>query len=221
MTVVLRNHFEKSLGRLQDHTLLLGSLVLQAVSHGIKGLVERDIDLAREVIAGDPGVDRMRYDVELECYGLLATEQPVAVDLRAIVSTLAIANELERIGDHGKRLARISLRISNQPQAIPLGDMAYMGDRALALVDRSLKAYAQRDVGQAKAVCGDDEYVDSLYKQAFNIILSYMMEKPQLITAGTHLIRAAHELERVGDRATNIAERVVYSATGELVDLNG
>jgi phosphate transport system protein len=220
MTVAMRTHFERQLGQLQEDVLLLGSLARQAVARAVEALVEGDADLARIVVAEDVGVNRLHYDVEMACYGLLATEQPVARDLRTIVSALSIANELERIGDHGKRIARIMLRMSERPQPIPLGDIPYMGDRALDMLGRALQAVAQHDVDRATALCRDDDYVDALYKQTFNITLSYMVEKPQLIAAGTHLIQIAHELERVGDRATNIAERVIYSATGALVDLN-
>ena len=220
MTVAVRTHFEKQLGQLQEDVLLLGSLARQAVARAVKALVEGDADLARTVVAEDVGVNRLHYDVEMACYGLLATEQPVARDLRTIVSALSIANNLERIGDHGKRIARIMLRMSERPQPIPLGDIPYMGDRALDMLGRALQAVAQHDVELARALCRDDDYVDALYKQTFNITLSYMLDKPQLISAGTHLIQIAHELERVGDRATNVAERVIYSATGALVDLN-
>jgi phosphate transport system protein len=220
MTIAVRVNFEKQLRQLQDDTLLLGSLAHQAVARAVKALVEGDVDLARTVVAEDVGVNRLHYDVEMSCYGLLATEQPVARDLRTIVSALSIANDLERIGDHGKRIARIMLRMTERPQPIPLGDIPYMGDRALDMLGRALQAVAQHDVELARALCRDDDYVDALYKQTFNITLSYMLDKPQLISAGTHLIQIAHELERVGDRSTNVAERVIYAATGALVDLN-
>jgi len=220
MAIAVRVNFEKQLRQLQDDTLLLGSLAHQAVTRSVKALVEGDVALARTVIAEDIGVNRLHYDVEMSCYGLLATEQPVARDLRTIVSALSIASDLERIGDHGKRIARIMLRMTERPQPIPLGDIPYMADRALDMLGRALQAVAQHDVELARALCRDDDTVDALYKQTFNITLSHMLDKPQLIASGTHLIQIAHELERVGDRATNVAERVIYSATGALVDLN-
>jgi phosphate transport system protein len=107
-----------------------------------------------------------------------------------------------------------------EPRPIPMADIQRMGEMALAMLDRALRAYATRDSAEADAICKADDQVDALYRQTFNVILSYMLENPRLIGAGTHLIQVAHELERVGDRATNVAERVIYSATGELVDLN-
>ena len=165
-------------------------------------------------------MNRMRYDVEAECYTLLATEQPVAGDLRAIVSALTVAQDLERIGDHGKKIARISIRMQQEPKSIPLGDIPRLGEMALALLDRALRAYGSADTVEAKAVCRDDDQVDALYKQTFNVVLSYMVERPRWIGAGTQLLQAMHEMERVADRATNVAERVIYSVTGELIDLN-
>jgi phosphate transport system protein len=182
--------------------------------------VEDNADLAREVIAKDVELNRLRYDIEGECYHLLVTEQPVAGDMRAIISGVIIASELERIADHGKKIARTYLRMLEDPRMVPLGDIPRMGELALGLVDRALRAVAHRDVEEARAVCRADDQVDALYKQAFNLTISYMLENPRQIAAGAHLIGVAHELERIGDRATNVAERVIYAVTGELVELN-
>ena len=183
-------------------------------------LVEDNADLAREVIAGDVELNRLRYDIEGECYHLLVTEQPVAGDMRAIVSGIIIASELERIADHGKKIARTYLRMLDDPRMVPLGDIPRLGEMALNLVDRALRSIAHRDVEEARAVCLADDQVDALYKQAFNLTISYMLENPRQIAAGAHLIGVAHELERIGDRATNVAERVIYAVTGELIELN-
>jgi phosphate transport system protein len=214
----MRVRFETQLAQLNEDVLRVGGLARQAVARALQTLANRDADLAREVIAADAAINRLRYDVEAECYSLLATEQPVAGDLRVIVS--AVVNDLERIGDHGKKIARTCLRMLEEPRPIPMADIQRMGEMALAMLDRALRAYATRDSAEADAICKADDQVDALYRQTFNVILSYMLENPRLIGAGTHLIQVAHELERVGDRATNVAERVIYSATGELVDLN-
>jgi len=198
----------------------MGSLVHAAAARGLQALVEDDADLAREVIARDVELNRLRYDIENECYHLLVTEQPVAGDMRAIISGVIIASELERIADHGKKIARTYLRMLEDPRMVPLGDVPRLGATALNLVDRALRSIAQRDVEEARAVCLADDQVDALYKQAFNLTISYMLENPRQIAAGAHLIGVAHELERIGDRATNVAERVIYAVTGELVELN-
>jgi phosphate transport system protein len=140
--------------------------------------------------------------------------------MRAIISGVIIASELERIADHGKKIARTYLRMLDDPRMVPLGDIPRLGEMALNLVDRALRSIAHRDVEEARAVCLADDQVDALYKQSFNLTISYMLENPRQIAAGAHLIGVAHELERIGDRATNVAERVIYAVTGELIELN-
>ena len=215
-----RDRFDRELAHLQGRILEMGSLVHTAAGRGLQALVDDNADLAREVIAADEELNRLRYDIEGECYHLLVTEQPVAGDMRAIISGVIIASELERIADHGKKIARTYLRMLDDPRMVPLGDIPRLGEMALKLVDRSLRSVAQRDVDEARAVCLADDQVDALYKQAFNLTISYMLENPRQIAAGAHLIGVAHELERIGDRATNIAERVIYAVTGELIELN-
>ena len=215
-----RAHFTKQLTQLAEDVLHLGSMARHAVAQAMQALVTADADLAREVIAADPALNRLRYDIEGECYTLLATEQPVARDLRGIVSALTISQDLERIGDHGKKIARICLRMRSESRSLPFGDVPRIGEMSLSMLDRALAAYASDDTAAAQAVCQSDDDVDALYKQTFNVVLSYMLEYPRLIGAGTQLLQAMHELERVADRATNVAERVIYSVTGELIDLN-
>lgn len=215
-----RYRFEKQLGRLSEDSLQLGSMARIAVRRAMEALANRDIKLARTVIAEDLGINRLRFDLESQCYALLATEQPVAGDMRRIAATLTIANDLERIGDHAKHIASICIRMQEAPQALPPTDLARMSEMALNMLDRALQLLVKPDVAAAQVVCKDDDEVDALYKQSFNRVLGYMLENPPFIQTGTYLIQVAHELERVADRATNIAERVIYSATGELVDLN-
>jgi phosphate transport system protein len=200
--------------------LELGSMARTQVARGLQALVEGDDDLARQVIAGDTEVNRLRYEIESEAYGLLVTEQPVAGDMRAIVSGVIMVTELERIADHGKKIARIYLRMLDDPRPMSVGDIPRLGRLALDQLDGVLQVVANRDVERSRALCKADDAVDAMYKQTFNLILSYMLENPRQIAAGTHLIQVAHELERVADRATNIAERVIYVVTGELTDLN-
>jgi len=220
MTPGIRAHFEKQLTQLNEDVLELGSRARRAVADGLRALMEGDADLAREVIAADVTINRLRYDIEFECYTLLATEQPVASDMRAIVAALTIVNDLERIADHGKKIARIYLRMLEDLRPIPLGEVPVLSELVLAMLERALRAFATRDVAEAEAVCRADDQADAQYKCVFNAIVNQMVEAPQRISAGTHLIQVAHELERVGDRATNVAERVIYTVTGELIELN-
>ncbi len=220
MTPVVRFHFEQALAQLNEDVLALGSRARREASAGLQSFLERDAELAAEVIAGDTLTNELRYRIEKRCYALLATEQPVASDLRTIVAVLSIVGELERIGDHGKRIAWLGRRMSADAPPIPGDGLSQMGQAALTMLDRALQAFARRDVALAREVCAADDHVDALYKQTFNVTLSYMLESPRAISTGTYTIQVGHELERVADRATNIAERVIYIQTGDLIELN-
>jgi phosphate transport system protein len=237
-----RIHFSRELMRLQEDVLQLGFLARGSVASATQALMNGDADLAAAVVATDERINDLRFEVESECYALLAMEQPVAGDLRRIVSLLTITSDLERIGDHGKKIARISLlmndsqlqtpasvrTISVSPRvrgiaaqsAIPWGSVQRMCELSLKMLDDALHSLAANDVAEARAVCAQDNQVDALYRQMFNVALTYMLESPRAIAPGTYQIQIGHELERVADRATNIAERLIYAATGELVDLN-
>ena len=220
MSSLLRAHFDRELAELREAVLVLGCRARQAVAAGLQAFLDDDLDLVSEVIAGDEVINSLRYRIEQQCYALLAREQPVAGDMRTVVAALTIVTELERIADHGKKIARICRRAANEPRPIPLDAIGQMGEMALAMLDAALAALAARDSDAARAVCARDDEVDALYKQTFNITLSYMLESVRAISAGTYLIQVGHELERVADRSTNIAERVIYAVSGELVDLN-
>ncbi len=215
-----RTHFEQSLSALNEDVLRLGALARQAVARAMQALLEGDPELAREVIDGDAEINALRFAIEKQCYTLIATESPVAGDLRHVVAGLITTIDLERIGDHGKKIAGTYLRILEDPRPVSPDYVAQLGRLALGLLDRALRAYAAGDNAEAAAVCQADDQVDVLYKQTFNILLEYMLEDPRLIGAAAHLLQIAHELERVGDRATNVAERVIYAVTGELTELN-
>jgi phosphate transport system protein len=215
-----RMHYEEKLRQLNTSVLELGALVENALRAALLALAENNTDLAGEVIAGDATVNSLRTAIEGDCYRLLATEQPVARDMRSIVSALTITTDLERIGDHAKKTALMQLRMVQSPRPIPLSDVQRLGNIAVTMLHSVLEAYTSGDVAVAERVCRTDDEADALYKQIFNVTLSYMLENVQNIGAGTYLLQIAHELERSADRATNIAERVIFTATGELVDLN-
>jgi phosphate transport system protein len=229
-----RVHFNQELLRLHEDVLQLGALARTAVVRAMRALMHGDAELAGEVVAEDNRINDLRFQVESECYALLATEQPVASDMRRIVSLMTISNDLERIGDHAKKIAKIVVLIMGHPGAIPQprlsrgtvlgalpwGDVQRMSDMALTMLDQALHSLVTNDVEEARAVCTGDDEVDALYKQMFSVALTYMLESPRAIAPGTYQIQVGHELERVADRATNIAERLIYAATGELLDLN-
>lgn len=216
----LRGHFGQELELLAEAVQKLGRAAQSAVEQALTALVHDDRELARSVIAEDVAINQMRFDIERACYDLIATEGPIASDLRAIVATLSITADLERIADHGKKVANIALRMAGVPRPASMNDVQRMGQLSLVMLERALHSVAARDLAEAHLVCQADDEVDGLYKQTFNVLLSNMLENPRTVGAGTYLIQAAHELERVGDRATNIAERVIYTVTGDLVELN-
>jgi len=220
MTPSVRSHFERELAALAERLMDMGSRARRAVELGVTAFVENDVDLAHQVVADDAAINTLRYKIEEQCYLMLAMEQPVASDMRAIVAGLIIANEFERIGDHGKKLARMTIRMSGDPRPVPFTGIGRMAEIALGMFDQLLAAMANRDAAAARAVCDIDHEVDAHYKQLFNLSLSYMLENARAISAGTYQIQAAHELERAADRVTNVAERLVYAVTGELMDLN-
>ena len=160
MTFSTRAHFERELSHLHEAVLELGSRAHRAVANGLAALLNEDADLAREVIAEDVGINRLRYDIEFECYTLLVTEQPVASDMRAIVAALTISNDLERIADHGKKIAGIYLRVLESPRPMPMGEVPALGEFVLGMIDRALHAFAARDAAEAEAVCRADDLAE-------------------------------------------------------------
>ncbi|MBM3933432.1 MAG: phosphate signaling complex protein PhoU [SAR202 cluster bacterium] len=215
-----RLDFDRSLRILQDELLALGSMVEKAVINSVDSLKRRDLELSRQVVQQDDVIDKMRYEIEEKCIDLIAKQQPFAQDLRTVIATLHIAVELERMGDYAEGIAKISLLMGDQAPLKPLIDIPRMADKATKMLRRALDALVNRDVVAAKVVCNDDDEVDALYDQVYRELLTFMIQDPKTIQRATYLLWVAHDLERTADRATNIAERVIYLVTGKLVELN-
>jgi phosphate transport system protein len=175
--------------------------------------------MAEQVISNDLKINRMRYEIEEKCIHLIATQQPLAGDLRVIVSVLNIIAELERIGDYAEGTAQIVIMIGDEPPLKPLVDLPRMAEEVADMLGRSLDALVSRDAGAARQIVGEDDEVDALYNQVFRELLSFMAEDPKTISRATRLIWVAHNLERSGDRVTNICERIVFLVTGKIEDL--
>jgi phosphate transport system protein len=215
-----RNAYHRALQDLHDQVLLLGSEVDEAVGKAMGSLACRDLAGAREVIEADRAVNRRRYEIEEQAIRLLATQQPMASDLRAIISVLNVVVELERIGDYAVGIAKITLLHTDKPLLKPLLDLPRMATKGRDMLRGALAAFATGDVEAARAIAGDDDEVDALYDQVYRELLTYMIGDPQTIDRATWLLWVAHDLERIADRVTNICERVIYKATGELVEIN-
>jgi len=211
-----RESYDLHLRELQDELLVLGSMVEKAVARSITSLKDRDLDLARQVIADDTQVDNKCLEIEEKCVQLIVTQAPVASDLRLIVSIIHLLTELERIGDHAEGVARIAVMIGDEPPLKPLIDIPRMADKARDMLTRSLDAFVRRDADEALRVNAEDDDVDALYDQVYRELLTFMLEDPKTITRATRLIWVAHNLERCADRATNICERTVYMVTGKI-----
>ena len=215
----IRADFHKKLREIQDDVLDVGSMVEKAIINSVDALKERDVEKAKQVIEGDLKINQKRFDIEEKCVRLIATQQPMAGDLRAIISVISIITEIERIGDHAEGNAKIVLLIGDEPPLKPLIDIPRMADKAASMLHRSLDALIQRDAEAATAIVDEDDEVDALYDQVFRELLVFMAEDPKTITRATRLIWVAHNLERCADRVTNICERVVYIVTGKMVEL--
>ena len=215
-----REAFERDLGRLQDEMVALGSLVSKALIESVEGLKQRDYESSQRLIAQDRSVNKQRFEIESDALILIATQQPMATDLRVVAAVLEIAGELERIGDYAKGIAKINLMIGNEELIKPLVDLPRMAQIASSMLHRSLEAFVLRDIELAYAIPGDDDEVDALYLQVYRELLTLMMANPSTIDQATYLIWAAHNLERAADRVTNICERVVFTVTGEMAEMD-
>ena len=211
-----RAEFSRDLRALQDEMLVLANMVEKAIARALDALKNRDLALSEEVVREDDVIDRKRMELEERCIDLIATQQPLAGDLRVLITVLHMSVELERMGDYAEGIAKISLMMGNEPPLKPLIDIPRMADKATDMLRRSLDAFVNRDVELANAVCDDDDEVDALYEQVYRELLTYMMASPAVIQRATFLLWVAHDLERIADRTTNIAEHVIYMVTGDL-----
>jgi phosphate transport system protein len=215
-----RETFDKELQHLQDETLALGSMVENAIVESVEILKRRDMEGARRLIAQDRHVNEKRFAIEDEALTLIATQSPMAGDLRTIAAVLDITHELERIGDYAKGIAKINLLIGEDPLVKPLVDIPLMAVRARDMLHRALEAFVQRDVDQARSIPAEDDKVDHLYNQVFHELIDYLLKDPSVSEGANYLLWVAHNLERSADRVTNICERVVFTVTGEMAELD-
>jgi phosphate transport system protein len=215
-----RDTFERQINALKQVLLELGERTNQTIAESIEALKTRDRVMAHSLIVHDMEINRIRYRIEEQSYELIAMQQPLASDLREIIAILMIAIELERIADHAKNLAEIVIRMGDEPLLKPLIDIPRMSEICREMLSQALDAFARRDAAAARVICLRDDELDNLYKQIFRELLTYVLEDARTVTRALHLLFAAHNLERIGDRVTNIGERVIYAVTGQLEELN-
>lgn len=215
-----REAYHKALNNLQDEVLEMAGMVANAIKKSVESLQKRDMNASRVIITNDSLINKKRFAIEEKCISLIATQQPMAVDLRVLTSILSIITDLERMGDHAEGIAKISLLIGDEPLVKPLIDIPRMTDIGLSMLDKCLKAFVNRDIEAARRICNEDDTVDALHDQVYRELLILMIQNPKIIQQATYLTWVSHNLERIADRVTNIAERIVFMVTGKMEEMN-
>lgn len=215
-----RAHFDQELRALQDDLLRMGGMLDTAIALGMKSLADRDLDLARQVVADDAKINELRFNIEEACIRLIATQQPIATDLRFIVAAMNVISDMERMADHAAGIAKTVLKMGDQPLLKPLIDLPRMAEECRSMLRAALDAYVARDAEAARGVAARDDVIDDLYNQIFRELISFIAEDPRTTTRALYLLFAAHNLERIGDRVVNIAERVIFITSGEMRELS-
>jgi phosphate transport system protein len=212
--------FDREMKRLQDKVLDLGEMVANAIVESIDILTSRDHDAARLFIEGDAVLNRLRFELENDILTLIATQQPMAGDLRTLAAMLEYATELERMGDYAKGIAKISIMIGDEPFIKPLVDIPRMARRVKDMLHRALEAFIRLDAEAARVIPTEDNEIDQLYNQIYRELMTYIIANPKNIEQANYLIWVAHNLERAADRVVNICERVVFTVTGEMIEMD-
>ncbi len=213
---MIRRDFAKHKKEIEQDVTDMGQMVITAINRSVEALKMRNVTEAEKVIADDDLINKKRWEIEEKCIDLIATQQPVASDLREIVAILSIITELERIGDYAEGIGKIVLLHGHEPLVKALVDIPRMAQKSVAMLRGALDAFVNRDAKAAAAVCAEDDEVDLLHEQVYRVLVSHMIEDPKTITRATYLIWAAHNLERTADRVTNICERIIYLVTGKM-----
>ena len=221
--MLARESFDRELGQLEAEVILLGGLVENAIFEALAAMKDRDLERSQALIDADDDIDEKEWLIERSCIRLLRREAPLARDLRRIITILELANELERMGDYAEGIAKLSLMMGDEPPLKELIDIPIMGEIAVSMVKRSLEAFLERDpervVEISQTLAPDDDRVDEINRQVRYDLFELMKASPENVVRGTYLLWAAHNIERIADRATNIAERAIFQATGEQVNV--
>lgn len=218
-TLAPRETLDRQLKKIKDDILILGSMVQEATRDAVDALKRRDTQAAKRIYAADQRINAKRFEIENTCMVLIATQQPLARDLRLLASTFEVANELERMGDYAKGIAKICILMEGLPMVKPLVDIPLMAEITIGMLHRALSAYVHIDEQAARDIPKDDDRVDELYNQIFRELITFMIQDPTTINRANYLVWVAHNLERMADRVINICERTVYVATGNLFEI--
>src|SRR5689334_1234070 len=217
---MLRKTFENEIQQLKDEIIVLGSMVEQAVMDSVDALKKRDLEASKRIIELDSQINTKRFALENQVMILIATQQPMARDLRVLASILEVISELERMGDYAKGIGVINIRMGEQALLKPLVDIPRMAKIGTNMLHRALTAFVNEDAEAARIIPADDDQVDDLYNQIYRELMTFVMEDPKNIERANWLLWAAHNLERFADRVTNICERTVFIVTGEIKEIS-
>jgi len=217
---MLRKTFETELKQVKDELLVLGSMVEQAIIESVEALKKRDLAAAKRLLEADRQINKKRFAIEMQLMILIATQQPMAHDLRLLASIMEINSELERMGDYAKGIANINIRMGDRPLLKPLIDVPRMAQKGADMLHRALTAFVNEDMDAARKIPVEDDEVDALYNQVYRELMTIVIGDPSTIERANWLLWTAHNLERFADRVTNICERTVFVVTGELTEIN-
>jgi len=215
----MRKNFETEIQQLKDEMLILGSMVEQQILGAVEALKKRDLDASRRIREMDDQVNARRYAIEGQVMIAIATQQPMAHDLRLLASILEVSGELERMGDYAKGIATVSIRMGDQPLLKPLIDIPLMAKKSADMLHRALTAFINEDTEASRSIPAEDDEVDGLYTQIYHELMMYVIQDPKTIERANWLLWVAHNLERLADRVTNICERTIFIATGEMKEI--
>jgi phosphate transport system protein len=214
-----REHYGQELADLRASVVAMASMTNKAIDNAVTALARRDVRLAEQVVAADRAINEHRWRTEEQALLVIATQAPMARDLRMIAAVIHIVTDLERMADHAAGIAKIALQTADHPPLKPLVDIPRMSEIAQAMLHDAITAFIEDDQAAARAIVARDDEVDALYDQIYRELLTFMLADPTTINQATHLLWVAHNLERIADRVTNICERVVFAATGQLEEL--
>jgi len=217
---MIRSEFNQEMQYARDQILLLGSMVEDAMYHSVLALKDHDFDESQAVLGKDSLINRKRFELESTIISNIATQQPMAHDLRLLASVLDLCTELERIGDYAKGIAVINLRSHGLGLPRILNDLYYMSEKSLDMFHRALTAFVQEDAERARAIAGEDDLIDALYEKIYHEVIDLISEHPMDMERGNYVLWVAHNLERMADRVTNICERTIFVATGEFASVS-
>lgn len=216
---MLRKTFENEIRQLKDEIIVLGSMVEQSLLDAVESLKKRDTSASRKIIDHDRIINEKRFALENQVMIVIATQQPMAHDLRLLASLFEVISELERMGDYAKGIAIINVRMGNEALLKPLIDIPRMAQKSADMLHRALAAFVNEDAPTALAIPNEDDEIDLLYDQVYRELMTYVMADPRNIERANWLLWVAHNIERFADRVTNICERTAFVATGEYKEI--